>query len=333
MLQPSPDAVTATDRATRPSAPDDGAATAAPPEAGAPDPVAPGPGGRGAPDRLAPEGSYVERRLGPLFWVCVAWLALVVGLAALAPVLPMPDPDRTGFTCARCAPLDGALLGGDSLGRDVFARLVWGARVSLTVGVLSMALGLAVGGFLGIVAGFLRGRVEAVIMGAMDALLAFPALVLLMAVVTFIAKGNAGIAHVTLSIGLLSVAPMCRLVRGSALMLGEREYVRAARMIGASRSRIIGHEIVPNIWRAPAVYSLTGVAFAIVAEGGLGFLGLSVRPPTPTWGGMISDGRLVLRESAHVALIPSAAMFLTVLALNFAGDALAAKHQLKDSAL
>jgi peptide/nickel transport system permease protein len=260
-------------------------------------------------------------------------LAVVIGLALLAPVLPAPDPNRTGFTCPRCRPLDGSLLGGDSLGRDIFSRLIWGARLSLTVGVLSISIGLLIGGLLGIIAGFRRGWVETLIMGAMDALLAFPTLILLMAIVTFVAHNHAGTAHITLSIGLISIAPTCRLVRASTLSLATREFVLAAEVIGYTRWRIVTREILPNLWRTPVTFSLTGVAFAIVAEGGLSFLGLSVRPPTATWGSMISDGQLVLRDAPHVALIPSTVMFLTVLALNFAGDALSAKYQMKESAL
>lgn len=286
-----------------------------------------------APTATASPGRRRARRLGLAFWLSVAWLALIGSLALLAPVLPLPDPDRSGFTCARCGPLDGALLGGDSLGRDVLSRLVWGARVSLTVGLLSIALGLVVGGFLGLLAGYYRGRLETVVMGAMDALLAFPALVLLMALVTFVADDHAGIPHITLSIGLLTIAPMARLVRASTLALARREFVLAARAIGATDRRIVLREILPNVLVPAATFALTAVAFAIVAEGGLAFLGLSVRPPTATWGGMISDGRLVLRDAAHVAVAPSVAMFLTVLALNFAGDALSARYQVKEGAL
>jgi peptide/nickel transport system permease protein len=278
-------------------------------------------------------GVFTQKRLGPVFWLSVGWLALISGLAILAPLLPIPDPNRSGFTCARCAPFDGSLLGGDSLGRDIFSRLVWGARVSLVVGVCSIALGLLIGGFLGVVAGYLRGRIEGLIMGAMDALLAFPALVLLLALVTFVADNNANIAHITASIGLLTIAPTCRVVRALTLRIAEREFVQAARTMGSTHRRIISHEIVPNVAIPAFTFALTAVAFAIVAEGGLAFLGLSVRPPTATWGGMINDGRLVLRDASHVALIPAAAMFLTVLALNFAGDCLTSKYQVKEGAL
>ena len=276
---------------------------------------------------------FVRRKLGGLFWVSVGWMTLIVVLAVLAPVLPMPEPSRTGFTCPRCGPLDGALLGGDSLGRDIFSRLLSGARVSLVVGFVSIGLGMLVGGFLGIAAGYYRGRLETVIMTLIDALLAFPSLVLLLALVTFIADNDATVLHVTLAIGVLTIAPFCRLARASTLSITHQEYVLAARTIGSTHRRIIRREILPNVIPAALSFALIGVAFAIVAEGGLAFLGLSVGAPTATWGGMINDGRLVLRDAAHVALIPSFAMFLTVLALNYIGDGLSARYGMRDSAL
>lgn len=259
---------------------------------------------------------------GVVFWLSTAWLAFVVVIAALAPVLPLPDPNETGYTCARCGPFDGAILGGDSLGRDLFARTVFGARVSLVVGFLSIAMAVTIGGALGVVAGYFQGRTDALIMGVMDVLLAFPSLVLLLAFVTFVARNHVTITHVTVAIGVLAVAPMCRIIRATTLAYAQRDFVKAARIIGARHPRILWREVVPNVASVAYSYALIGVAVAVVAEGSLAFLGLSVGSPTATWGGIINDGRLVLRDAPHVAIIPSVAMFLTVLALNFVGDTL-----------
>jgi peptide/nickel transport system permease protein len=283
---------------------------------------------------LAPANAYKPRKLGVLFWISSAWLACLAALAALSPILPLANPNKTGVAEPRLPPFHGdALLGTDNLGRDMLARVVVGARVSLAVGFMAILLGLLVGGFLGIVAGHFRGRLETLIMGVMDALLAFPALVLALAIITFIADGNATIWHVTFTIGLLSVPPLTRLIRASTLTFGQREFVMAARSVGAKEGRIIRREILPNVVPSALSFSLIGVAVAIVAEGGLAFLGLSVRPPTPTWGGMINEGRQILRDAPHVALVPSFVMLLTVLALNYAGDALQAKFAVREGGL
>jgi peptide/nickel transport system permease protein len=190
-----------------------------------------------------------------------------------------------------------------------------------------------VGGGLGVVAGYFRGRIESVIMGAMDILLAFPALVLALAIVTFWAQGKANIGHVTVAIGLLSIAPIARIIRANTLTFAQRDFVLAARALGAGDRRIIVKEILPNVLPPVFAFSLIAVAVAIVAEGTLAFLALSVQPPTPTWGGMINEGRRLLNDAPHVAFMPAIAMFLTVLALNFAGDSLRARFEVREGRL
>jgi len=285
-----------------------------------------------APVPAAPTVRYKRKRLGIGFWVCVAWLALIVGVALLAPLLPLDDPNRTGVGPARMGPFeDGAhVLGTDALGRDMLSRVVAGARVSLAVGFMSIVFGLVLGGLIGLVSGYYRGKLEATLMGLMDALLAFPALIFGLAVITFVARSNANIWHVTLTIGVLSVPSISRIIRASTLTFSQREFVQAARTLGAKDGRILRREILPNVLPPALSFSLIAVAVAIVAEGGLAFLGLSVAPPQPTWGGMINEGRQVLRDAAHVSLVPSFVMLLTVLALNYAGDALSSKLQVRE---
>lgn len=271
-------------------------------------------------------GAYKKKKAGVVFWLSVVWLVVIVLTAILYPVLPLENPTRTGVGPARTGPFgDAGLLGTDSLGRDMLARIAVGARVSLAVGFMSIFFGLVVGGFIGVISGYFRGKLEAVLMSLMDAMLAFPALVLGLAIITFVANNNANIWHVTFTIGVLSVPSISRIIRASTLAFSQREFVLAARTLGAKDWRIIRREILPNVLPPALSFSLIAVAVAIVAEGALAFLGLSVRPPTPTWGGMINEGRQVLRDAAHVSLIPSFVMLLTVLALNYAGDALQSK--------
>ena len=164
----------------------------------------------------------------------------------------------------------------------MLSRLIWGARVSLTVGVAAILLGLLVGVTIGVIAGFFKGRTESVLMGAMDVLLAFPALLLALAIITF--PDNHSVWNISLAIGIVSIAPIARLVRASTLVFTEREFVLASRTLGAGNWRIIAKEILPNVMLPVLSFAIIGVAIAIVAEGGLAFLGLSVPPPTATWG-------------------------------------------------
>lgn len=270
------------------------------------------------------------RRLGVMFWISVAWLVLLILAAVFAKLLPLHDPTEPGIARARSGPSADAWLGADALGRDVLSRTVYGARVSLVVGFSSIAASLLIGGTIGILAGYYRGRFEAIVMGAMDVLLAFPALVLGLALVSFLGPS---LGTVTLAIAVLSIAPISRVIRASTLTFAQREFVLAARTLGAKNRRIIVSEILPNVLPAALSFALVAVAIAIVSEGALAFLGLSVPAPQPTWGSMINEGRTLLQEAPHIAFVPSGAMFLTVLALNFAGDSLRARFEVREGRL
>jgi peptide/nickel transport system permease protein len=270
------------------------------------------------PDQVHPD-EVVKKRLGWVFWVAVGWFALVAVLALLAPWLPIADYKKTSADI-RMPPSPEHWFGTDTLGRDILSRVIWGARVSLTVGFASVAFGLIIGGTIGVVAGFFKGRTESVLMWAMDVLLAFPALLLALAIVAFMGADGRDLRNVVLAIGIVAIPPIARLVRASTLVHSQREYVTASRALGAGNARIIWKEVMPNVVLPVLSFSIIGVAVAIVAEGGLAFLGLSVEPPTPTWGGMINDGRQALQTEPYISLIPCAVMFLTVLALNLAGD-------------
>jgi len=276
------------------------------------------------------DDAVAKKRLGFGFWLASAWFFLVLVLALLAPLLPLKDP-LVPVGRPRQSPNIEFWFGTDSIGRDIFSRVIWGGRVSLVVGFASILLGLAVGGTIGIVAGYYKRRTEAFLMGSMDVLLAFPALLLALVIVSF--TGDNSITNVVLAIGIVSIAPIARLVRASTLVFSQREFVTAARSLGASNGRIITREILPNVLLPVLSFSIIGVAVAIVAEGGLAFLGLSVPPPTPTWGGMINDGRAQLDNHPYMSLIPCFIMFLTVLSLNLAGDRIREYFDIKEGAL
>jgi peptide/nickel transport system permease protein len=267
-------------------------------------------------------------RLGLTFWVSAGWLGAVVLAALLANVLPLPDPTAIGSP--RMGPSAAHPLGTDVLGRDLLARVVYGSRTSLVVGFAAIGVGMLVGGAIGLVGGYCGGPVDSLLGGLSNILLAFPALILLLAVVTYFGQN---LIDVTLTLGVLSVAPLARVMRASTIMYANREFVVAARAQGAGTSRILLWEILPNVLPSACAFALVSVAVVIVVEGALSFLGLSVRPPTPTWGGMIAEGGQALAQTPLVVLWPSLAMCLTVLALNFAGDQLQAYFQIREGGL
>ncbi|MFG2244207.1 dipeptide/oligopeptide/nickel ABC transporter permease/ATP-binding protein [Spirillospora sp. NPDC048823] len=260
-----------------------------------------------------------RRRLGWGFRLAALWIVLVVAAALLADVLPLPDHDATLTGAPLAAPGPDHPLGTDGLGRDMLSRIVHGARVSLGVGVGAVVLGLLIGGPLGLLAGYRRGLADRIIMTGNDILLAFPALVLALAVVAF---AGPSVRNVLIVLGLLGVPAWVRLIRGVTLSFARREFVTAARALGARGATVMWREIAPNVVLPALSYAFTVMAVVVIAEGSLAFLGLSVRPPTPTWGGMINEGRSTLDTAVHIVLVPSAVMFLTVLAFNLVGDRL-----------
>ena len=289
--------------------------------------MTPDPSGTDSGSLTKPEEAFASasaprarRRLGFGFWLSVAWMAVVVVLAVLAPWLPIADPDETGFGGRLDAPGWAAWFGTDTNGRDMFARTIWGARVSLTVGFIAILNGLVIGGFLGLVAGYFRGPVDRIISFGFFALLSFPGLVLALLI---IASLGSSLLVVSMTLGILSIAPVGRLARATTLSFAEREFVHASRVLGATHTRIMVRELLPNVLIPMSALALLGMALAIVAEGGLAFLGLSVSDGF-SWGKMILLGSAprTLRDGPWVALVPIGAMFLTVLALNYAGDRL-----------
>lgn len=270
------------------------------------------------------------RRLGMLFWAAIGWLVFVCALAVFATVLPLPSPTDMDML-ERRAPFSAEhWLGTDGLGRDELSRLIYGARISLVVGVCAPVIGLVFGGALGMLAGYFRGRFESLVVGSMDVLLAFPPLVLALAVTAYLGQS---IFNLTLILGALSVPAFMRVARASTLTLARREFVIAAQALGATHARILLRELLPNVMLPLAAFFLLGVAVIIVVEGSLSFLGLGVPPPISSWGSMIGEGRESLEVAPRLAFLPAAAMFLTVLAFNLVGDTLRALTDPRQGAL
>jgi peptide/nickel transport system permease protein len=271
-----------------------------------------------------------KRRLGGLFIAAVAWIALVALAAIFANLLPIPSPTDIDMLGKRALPSAEHWLGNDQLGRDVLSRLIYGGRVSLTVGLLAPVIGVTIGGALGMLAGYFRGRLETFVTGGVDVLLAFPPLVFALAVTTYLGQS---ILNITLVIGILSIPAFTRVARAVTLSLSEREFVTAARALGATHSRILLRELLPNVALPLVAFFLLGVAVTIVVEGALSFLGLGVPPPTASWGSMIGEGRESLDIAPWLAFMPAIVMFLTVLSFNIVGDTLRALTDPRPGAL
>ena len=285
-----------------------------------------------------PSAQIEKKRLGFGFWISVAWLAAIVLLALLAPILPLKDPDKnflqfevtenaiTGRLTEQpiqppYSPSSEHWLGTDQDARDVLSRTIYGARVSLVVGFAAIAFGFLVGGTLGMIAGFVRGWFDKVISFIFLVLLSFPGLVLAILITSLVDRS---LLTISLTLGILSIAPVGRLARAQTLVFAEREFVMAATTIGAKRSRILVRELLPNVAIPMAALALLGMAVAIVAEGGLAFLGLSIEKGS-TWGKLIRTYTSTiadLEDSPWMAFTPIGFLFATVVALNYAGDKL-----------
>ncbi len=239
----------------------------------------------------------------------------------------MDSPKEFFPDAFRASPSAEHWFGGDAIGRDLFARVVYGGRVSLTVGVASIAIGMAIGGTMGLIAGYFRGVTDTAITSTANIMLAFPPLILALALVSFMGQN---LRNVIIALAIISIPSLARITRAATLTFSQREFVMASRTLGASHWRVITREVLPNVIPPMAAFALLAIAIAIVAEGTLSFLGLSVEAPTASWGGIINEGRDLLDEAPHISLIPCGVMFLTLLALNYVGDKLQAAWNVRE---
>jgi ABC-type dipeptide/oligopeptide/nickel transport system permease subunit len=240
-----------------------------------------------------------------------------VALAAGAPWLAPHDPSQTDWSAIR-KPASGAhLLGTDDLGRDVLARVIWGTRISIQAGVLSIVLAMAVGVPAGLAAGYYRGAVDQLLMRLTDAWLAFPFLILAIGLVTILGPS---LVNATLAIGLGATPTFIRLARGLVLAAREEDYVQGARALGAGDARVMGRHVLPNVASAILVQATVSIPAAIIAEAVLSFLGLGVQPPAPSWGTMLNAAQQFLDSAPWMAWWPGLAIFLLTLSFNLAGD-------------
>ena len=257
----------------------------------------------------------VRTRLAP-FGMLVVALAVLAALAA--PAVAPHDPLKQDLGRTLAPPTRAHPLGTDNVGRDVLSRVIFGTRVSLVAGIVSVALAATAGSLLGLVAGYSGGRVDGLVMRLMDAVLSFPPLVLALALGAVL---GAGLAGVLIALGVVYTPTFARLMRGQVLTIAARDYVDAARALGASEARIACRHVVPNAAAPIVVQASLSVAFAILAEASLSFLGLGIQPPQASWGSMINAGRGYLQQAPWIVFGPGAALLVTVVGLNFVGDA------------
>ncbi|HWJ61849.1 MAG TPA: ABC transporter permease [Acidimicrobiales bacterium] len=288
-----------------------------------------------------------KKGIGFMGWLAAGWLILIITSAALADFLPLNDP-AAEVADKRLAPFQpgGPLLGADANGRDLLARAIYGARVSLIIAFCAVMIGFVIGGFLGLLAGYFRNWAGNALVSVFDILLAIPQLVLALSLVSVL-KGSpepveAGQAEpfklpVTLiliiALGVVSIPLLARITRASTLTWSQREFVMAARAQGATHGRILFREVLPNVLPAMVSIALLGMAIAIVAEGGLAILGASVDPPQATWGTMIATGQSELQQAPFIVWIPVFAVFATAASLNYLGDVMRDRFDVRESAL
>ena len=211
------------------------------------------------------------------------------------------------------------IFGTDEFGRDIFSRIVYGARISLQVGFIAVGISMFIGGFLGALAGYYGGKIDNVIMRIMDVLLSIPSILLAIAIA---ASLGPGLFNLMIAVGISAIPNYARIVRGSVLSIRGQEFVEAAKAVGSSDLRIIFKHIIPNCTAPIIVQATLGVATAILTAAGLSFIGLGIQPPIPEWGAMLSSGRSYIRDYPYMTLFPGLAIMITILALNFVGDGL-----------
>jgi len=263
----------------------------------------------------------VFRRLSKRITALIGLIIVIIFLvsAILAPLLSPHDPIEHSLVHKLANPSWDYPLGRDELGRCILSRIIYGARISLLIGVMVISIGVLVGVPLGVISAYYGGKVDFIVQRFVDTMLAFPGILLAL---TLIAMLGVGLANVMIAVGVSTIPIYARLARSSVLAIKARQFVEASKSIGASNSRIILRHLIPNSLSPIIVQSTLHMATAILWAAGLGFLGLGVNPPTPEWGAMLNGGRLYIRVASHVATFPGLMIFITVLGFNLLGDGL-----------
>lgn len=292
-----------------------------------------------------PEEEYRKRRIGIIAWIAMGWLGIVVLLAILAPVLPLKDPiNGTDYIHPNAGMFQsGHLLGTDASGLDVLSLTLWGAQASLLISVGSIVVGTLIGGLLGLIAGYRGGKTDTALSAGFNILLAFPQLVLALTLVAVLAPNKPGggvqvswshrVGVVIIAVGIVSIPILARITRANTLSWAQREFVMAARAQGATDRRVMFREVLPNVLPAMLSIALLGVAIVIVLEGALAIFGLSVPEPNPSWGNMINSQLSALDAAPTVWMVPSVMIFTCVLSLNYLGDVVRARFDVRESVI
>ncbi|WP_228551156.1 ABC transporter permease [Sporosarcina cascadiensis] len=252
--------------------------------------------------------------------VGLAVTILMILVAVFAPFIATHPPNEMNVgNSLKPIGTDGHILGTDNYGRDLFSRLVYGARISLLVGVSAVLFGAILGTFLGLISGYFGGRLDSIIMRTMDGLFAFPFILLAITLMTVLGQG---LVNVIIAIGIANIPGFARIVRGQVLSVKEEEYIEVTHSLGATHSRILFHHVLPNCLAPLIVYGTMSVAGAIISEAALSFLGLGVQPPTASWGSILKDGKDFLVLNPQMATFSGLAILITVLGINLFGDGL-----------
>ena len=261
-------------------------------------------------------GRFKKNRLALFGMVLILLMILMV---VLSPLIAPYGFDEQNYYEIFASPSLQHLCGTDNLGRDVFSRLLYGGRVSLTIGIISVGIGLLCGGLMGALAGYYGGKLDNTLMRIIDILMAIPSVIL---AISICAALGPGLVNTMIAVGVASIPNYARILRSSILSIKQQEYVEAARAIGASNARIISKHIVPNSLSGLIVQASMGVGRAIISAASMSFIGLGIAPPNPEWGAMLSAGRTYFRDYPHMVLFPGIAIFLAVLSMNLIGDGL-----------
>jgi peptide/nickel transport system permease protein len=272
-------------------------------------------------------GRFVERfqdrfydfRKNRLALIGIMIVISVMLVALFAPLIQMHDPLQQNISNRLQTPNWEHFFGTDHLGRDVWSRIVHGSRVALLVGVIAVGIGVLFGTPIGAISGYYRGKVDEVIMRVMDAVLAFPPILMALVVVTIL---GSSLSNTMIAIGVDYIPRFARVIRGSVLSEREKEYVEAGRMVGEANLSILFRQILPNSLSPLIVQSTVFIAYAMLTEAALSFLGLGIQPPNPSWGSMLNEAKLFIESDPYLAIIPGLAISITVLGFNLFGDGL-----------